>query len=194
LTAPDPYTIPGVPAQGPLLNYDHIETWYDSLITLVATVTPALVAMIELWIRLFSFVLAPISILYLIHFELWRKSHQKEQLSRNERNFLSAVCLIGNICSVILLTDSLYIFEYGPTFGGTLVGLTFVLSWNICSKHSLHTTCYGIISILFVLAVLIYDHKAGTITFGNPNDVPSSIDEGLYYDSKFEDWCSASML
>ena len=179
-----PYNLPGVPAQGPLLNHDHLETWYDVIVTIVAMVAPSLAAMMELWLRLFSSIIAPTAVLYMLYFELANNAGQAA-IDKKDRRFLSIVCLLGVACSVILLTDSLYVYEYGPMYGGTLVGLSVPLSWSICNKHSLKRTRYGIIGILCLLIALVYDHRTGSINFGDPNDIPKSIDEGLYYNSMY---------
>ena len=180
-----PYNLPDVPAQGPLLNHDHLETWYDFLVSILAMVVPAFAAMTELWLRLFSSIIAPTAILYMIYFELANTSH-RIAMTVTERRFLSSVCCISVACSVILLTDSLYIYEFGPMYGGTVLGLSITLSWNLCHKYSLKRARYGIIGLLFVLIVLIYDHQKGSINFGDPKDIPKSIDEGLYYSSMCE--------
>jgi hypothetical protein len=188
-TVPKPYPIPGVPEQGPLLNYDHIETWYDALVTLVAKSTPALAAMMELWLRLFSFFIAPMSIMYLIYIELDNAiiPNTTDKISKETQyrlRLVSLACLMSCASSVVLLTDTLYVLEYGPTYGGTLLGLSIMLSWNTCTKYSLQRTRYGIASIAMLCAILVYDHNTGTIQFGERNDIPVSIEEGLYYSSK----------
>jgi hypothetical protein len=179
-----PYNLPGVPAQGPLLHHDHLETWYDILVTIVAMVAPSIVAMVELWLRLFSSFIAPTAVVYMLYFEVTYISGQIAT-TKTDMRFLSTVCLTGVACSVILLTDSLYVYEFGPMYGGTLLGLSVILSWNACKKHSLKRTRYGIIGLLLLLIALVYDYRSGSITFGNPKDIPNSIDEGLYYNSMY---------
>ena len=174
------YHLPGVPAQGPLLNHDHLETWYDVLVTIIAMVAPSLVAMIELWLRLFSSIIAPIAVVYMIYFELTNNLDQVA-MTKKECKFLSVVCIMGVACSVILLTDSLYVYEFGPMYGGTFLGLSVALTCNICNKLSLKRTRYGMIGLLLLLITLVYDHRTGSITFGDPKDIPKSINEGLYY-------------
>ena len=180
-----PYNLPDVPAQGPLLNHDHLETWYDVLVTIVAMVAPSLKAMIELWLRLFSSIIAPIALLCLIYFEL-KHASGPAAISINEIRFLSFACCIGVACSVILLTDSLYVYEYGPMYGGTILGLSVTLSWSLCNRYSLRRTRYAIFGILIILIALVYDFRSGSINFGDPKDIPKSIDEGLYYNSMYE--------
>lgn len=179
-----PYNLPGVPAQGPLLNHDHLETWYDVFITIVAMVTPSLKATIELWLRLFSSIIAPTALLCMIYFEL-KSPAGLVAFSNNERRFLSSACFFGVACSVILMTDSLYVYEYGPMFGGTVLGISVTLSWNLCNRYLLRKARYGIIVMLLVLIALVYDYRTGSINFGDPRDIPKSIDEGLYYNSVF---------
>jgi hypothetical protein len=178
------YNIPGVPAQGPLLNHDHLESWCDVFVTVFAMIAPPLLAMMELWLRLFSSIIAPTAVVYLLYFEL-NNSFGQVPKTNNERRFLSLACLLGVACSVILLTDSLYIYEFGTTYGGTLLGQSVALGWNVCNKYSMKRTRYGIIILLLLLVSLVYDHRNKSITFGDPKDIPSSIAEGLYYNSKY---------
>lgn len=180
-----PYNLPDVPAQGPLLNHDHLETWYDVLVTIVAMVAPSMKAMIELWVRLFSSIIAPIALLCMIYFEL-KHASGPAAISIHEIRFLSFACCIGVACSVVLLTDSLYVYEYGPMYGGTVLGLSVTLSLSLCSRYSLRRTRYAIFGTLVILIALVYDYQLGSINFGVPKDIPKSIDEGLYYNSMFE--------
>ena len=68
--APRPYNIDGIPPQGPLLNNDHLESFWDVIITVIAMGMPSLAAMAELWLRLFASFLAPLGIAHLLREEL----------------------------------------------------------------------------------------------------------------------------
>jgi hypothetical protein len=185
LTAPNPYEIPGVPGQGPLQNFDHLETWWDVLITIIATGAPSLAAMAELWLRLFSSVLAPLGTLYLLYLEFCDNGAIYSSRSAKKSEFiLPFVCWITTTASVVILTDTMYILEYGPTYGGTLLGLSFLLSWSICARNELHKTRWGLMAILLLATILLYDKQTGQIAFGDPNDAVA-FEEGLYYDGAF---------
>jgi hypothetical protein len=183
-TRPNPYNIPNIPSQGPLMNYDHLETWYDVLVTIVAMSIPSLAAMTELWLRLLSALIAPISVLYLTYIELFYHPNIKHVNDKGRKLFVvSFICIMSVANSAVLFTDTLYIMEFGPMLGGTLLGLSSIVCWKICTKYGLYRTGICIIGILCLVFVLVYDYQDGTIKFGDPNQLVL-IDEGLYYNSK----------
>jgi predicted alpha/beta-fold hydrolase len=181
-TAPNPYEIPGVPGQGPLLNNDHLETYWDVLITIIAMGTPSLAAMAELWLRLFSSILAPLGVAILVYLDMFDNS-ASNQSSKNYDLFAMFICLITISSCVVLFTDSLYILEFGRSCGGTLLAVSFMLSWNICSKRQFHNARRVLIGMLLLVFILIYDVESDQFVFGSRLD-EVKIEEGLYYDGK----------
>jgi hypothetical protein len=186
--APNPYDIPGIPAQGTLLTYDHLETTWDVLVTFIAMVMPSLVAMGELWLRLFASVIAPLGIAHLLWKVLQEKKAAaptnvtKETNNKREKNTLSILCLLSVASSVVILTDTLYVLEFGPRYGATLLVASCVLSFVTALQRGLYKTIMGHICLLMLLVYLIYDYETGLFQFGHPDDVVR-IPEGLYYDS-----------
>jgi hypothetical protein len=181
--APNPFDIPGIPAQGPLQTYDHLETTWDMVVTFIAMAMPSLASLGELWLRLFASVLAPLGIAHL----LWKVQEKKtvpteEANNKREKSILSIVCLLSVASSVVILTDTLYVLEFGPWYGATLLLASCVLSFATALKRRLYKTIMGQICLLALLVYLIYDYETGLFQFGHPDDVVH-ISEGLYYDS-----------
>ena len=206
-TAPNPYAIPGVPGQGPLLSNDHLETFYDVVVTVFAMGAPSLAAMAELWLRLFSSLIAPFGIAHILYTELRLLQQQQQGSSRGSNHkakanavketnynmaFLSAMCVLTTASSAVLLTDTLYVLEYGPAYGGALLSMAVLLSGKICYSaryyDNMRHTRRAIMGILAVVAILLlrndpqHQNSRNTLlTFGDSNDAVR-IDEGLYYD------------
>lgn len=173
------YYLPNIPRQGPLQSQDHLESVWDILATVGSMVTPPLAAMGELWLRLFASLIAPLGMAFLLHKEVFNKTG--ESPSFGERH-LSTICLLTVASSVVLLTDTLYVLEFGPHMGASFLFLTAILSWRACQRHGLARTRWGLLLLISLAAYLIYDTKSGSLTFGHP-DEKAEIDEGLYYDS-----------
>lgn len=178
LDAPRPYEIEGIPSQGPLVNKDHLETWWDVCVTIVAMGVPSLAAMTELWLRLFASAMAPLGLTFFILDEM-KKIPPKRHL--NNQRFWSLVCILSVLSSLILLTDTLYVLESGPAVGAAYFGLNLILSIRVCRKYRLlYTLCA--IGFIFValLPVLVVDFNTFSLKFGHPDD-HVEITEGLYY-------------
>jgi hypothetical protein len=189
-TVPVPYEIPGVPGQGPLLSQDHLETLYDVIVTVIAMGAPSIAAMAELWLRLFASILAPLGIAHLLYKELQQNQQQqpakatKDGTAANKSSFwmLSLACIITTASAGVLLTDTLYVLEFGPGYGGALLAMAVLLSWKACARSSMHKTRLAVSCVVLLTALLVYDN--GSLTFGDPNDAVK-IDEGLYYDGMY---------
>jgi hypothetical protein len=183
------YQLPNVPGQGPLLSQDHLESAWDVVVTIIAMGLPSLAAMAELWLRLLSSLVAPLGIAQLIYVCLQRNNKASMQqkvapigtTSDPSAAWLSATCLATVASSVVLLTDTLYNLEHGPKYGGTLACLSVLLSVQVCRQNNLRITLYGVMALVLLAFVLVYDMKTGTLTFGEIEDAVH-IDEGLYYD------------
>lgn len=200
-TAPIPYDIPGVPGQGPLLTKDHLESWTDVAVTLLAMGGPSVAAMAELWLRLFSSILAPLGIAHLLYIALQPpppcteeepfnplKNRQRRSVVAfspgSSAGVISMMCLLTTAASAVLLTDTQYVLEYGPVYGGFLLAVSAGLSIAVCRQHRLYITLFGILCILVLTVALTCDPYSANNTpfaFGDPNDAVL-IEEGLYYD------------
>jgi hypothetical protein len=177
--APRPYAIPGIPEQGPLINHDYLESVWDIAVTLIAMSAPAVLAMAELWLRLFASLLAPLGIALLIRDDLSRHNNAHTTW------FLSVACLLTVASSVVLLTDTLYVLEFGPSYGASLLVLSTTLALRTCTRHGLVGTSVGVIFLLLWTVLLSIDSESPgiTLSFGGKPDDMATIPEGLYYDA-----------
>jgi predicted alpha/beta-fold hydrolase len=170
------YQLDGVPAQGPLLLKD--ETYHDFVMVLFYKFVPPLLAMTELWIRLFAAILAPLGVAHLAHDNLGSAPAKNKRL-------LSIVCVSTLASSVVLVTDSLYILEWeGPTRGLMLLAVTTVLVARTAARHELKRVNVAMACILLLCLYLIRDTETGQLdSFGGAKADRVRIDEGLYYDT-----------
>lgn len=160
---------------GPLIIHDYHDSWMDALATLWYQVSPALLAMGELWLRLFASALAPLCIAHL----LWEQMPPYSNL--RSRFWVGVSCLLSVASSVILTTDMLYILEFGPRYGAALLVCSSILALRSSLRHRLKFVT-GSLVLLWALAVhMTLDHSSGALQFGGP-DVPRVVKEGLYFD------------
>ena len=187
------YYLPEIPRQGPLVNHDHLETAWDVIVTLFSMTIRPLASMAELWLRFFAFLLAPplIGLLWMWNEEdRWLASAAipKERRPSFYRTFFAGMsCLFAVVCSIVLLTDTLYVLDFGPQLGGTLLALSTALSFRLCQKYNLIWTRRSIALLLLLCVYLVVDYKASdgslSLRFGEPVE-HATISEGLYYDSE----------
>ncbi len=259
-------TVPArnVPPMGPLQSmdfsfWDHgINAWYHT--------APPLLALSELWLRLFASLIAPLCVAHLLWTILHSlqttktKDSSKTTKATNDKNIhqghhhtkngtstshsssngksdnsnghdsnnsmaiptstetssssspwtLVFICILGVAASVVLLTDTLYVLEFGPYVGATYLVMTTCLAVRmVVIKSSTTTTTTwsktqrsGVlwsIVLLWCLTIRLltkhhYDHslqpgdaaaaaaRLPWFSFGNAHDAVF-IEEGLYYDN-----------
>ncbi|KAL7466666.1 hypothetical protein ACHAXS_006969 [Conticribra weissflogii] len=125
----------------------HDGSRYELFLTATTMAAPTL-AMAELWLRLFAFFLAPLCLAWLIHREVRFLSESGDKKKAKEgryesmrgnyhylnsdENKLIAINIIGLASSVILFTDSLYVYEFGRNFGFSLFALSSILAIRAC--------------------------------------------------------------
>ena len=178
-----PFTEDGIPPMGRLVHRFDDETPFEILITMWYNVAPALLAMAELWLRLFAGVIAPIGIVYLIY-DGWTNislvSPKKTDSSDKKRN-VSFVCVFSAASSLVLMTDTLYVLNNGPFLGVILFAVSIWLSLQTCLRYNLSTASV-VLSFLVLLAChLVWDHETNSISIGDKAE-RVQIEEGLYFD------------
>jgi len=165
-----------VPEMGPMLVNDYHESLLDAAVTLWHQASPALLAMGELWLRLFASALAPLCIAFL----LWDLlSPAKKNTSQK---WIAISCLLSVASSAVLTTDMLCVLEFGPQYGGALLILSSLLAILACRRYKLKFIMSLIILLWALVAHLLYDRTTAQLQFGGP-EVPRVVKEGLYYDS-----------
>jgi predicted alpha/beta-fold hydrolase len=176
-SASEPFP-PDVPEMGPLLVNDHHETRLDAVITLWHQLSPALLAMSELWLRLFASVLAPLCIACL----LWDLLSSVDNNKTKHIFWIGIVSTLSVASSAVLTTDMLYVLEFGPHYGASLLLFSSLLAVLSCKRYKLKLSM-TFIFLLWVLVIYhVYDLSTGTVQFGGP-EVPRVVEEGLYFDS-----------
>jgi len=239
----------------------------SDLITFYSQVAPALLAITELWIRLFALLVAPLALLYLFWdaVSCWRwwgctsdddgggggtkkkkkgndndgegssvgtreeamntvdngqntnnnnhgimNNHNKTKSvkteaarsssSRLHRHLLTSSIILGTASAAIVLTDSLYVHEFGRLPGMVLYTLLLVLSIQSCQRHKLHwivVLMVGVIKVVVVICLVRSNPRSvgvggvgggsmTTLEDHHPGlDLPM-VKEGLYYDGSNE--------
>jgi dienelactone hydrolase len=166
------------PLMGPLLNHDYHERDWDAVVTTWHQASPALLAMGELWLRLFSALLAPLGIAYLL-WTLLGPSEVKDVKREKSRKFrIAIVSMFSLASSVVLATDMWYVYQYGPNYGVSLLLASALLSAVCATRHKLKFV--GIFLILTLFLTLKLSFNTGAFQFGG-DDLPHSVPEGLYY-------------
>lgn len=168
---------------GPPLVDDHHHTFLDAIVTGMFQAFPALYALVELWLRLFASIVAPLGVAHLIWDEVSCRGKSTTELEYDfkQRRRLAISCLLTVASSVILTTDTYYVLAYGHEYGLTLLILATVLSLRSCNRHQLHLSATAIAFLLLVALYLVF--HTGEARFGGP-DVPDTIPEGLHYDDR----------
>jgi hypothetical protein len=179
----DEFPAPGVAPMGNL-GFEHRfdgENAMNILFTLWMMVAPPLLAMAELWIRLFAGVVAPAGTIYLI---LYNTKHSRQQpsksYSKDSRIKLSISIISTVLSSLVVMTDTLYCLENGPIYGAVLFTLAVIASLRLCFLRNLSYASCAVFSLVLLSIHLIWqdDHN---IVFGDKVD-QVTISEGLYYD------------
>lgn len=126
----------------------HDGSRYELLLTATTMAAPTL-AMAELWLRLFSFFLAPLCLAWSIHREVRSLSENVDKkkeptasrgkMMRNNNHYLNsdenkkiAIHVMGLASSAVLFTDSLYVYEFGRNLGFSLFVLSTILAIRAC--------------------------------------------------------------
>ena len=169
----------------------------SKLYTIWCQVSPALLAMSELWLRLFAFVLAPLIIVYLMTCEFLTanndnnvggaagKQSTMKTWSKKEERKQGLIIVIGLASSLVLLTDTMYVFcNNGRHIGASCFTSMLILSYKRCSKFQ-HYHKRIIISIFSIICLtwylLSHSKPYGNGIYDHPGlDVPT-IQPGFYY-------------
>jgi predicted alpha/beta-fold hydrolase len=159
-----------IPPMGPLaMPWNDEDTW-ESLVTFIYMYLPPLFALVDSWFRLLSGVVAPVALLYLV----WNK--QCGTPIKDSRR-VSKVVLIAAVCSLLIMTDSMYVYEYGAHYGVTMFVASIVLGFKACQRLGLRIIA-ALLSLLLLTAILLtWDG------FMDTTDSGLTIEPGLYYNA-----------
>ena len=156
---------------------------FQALLSLWYLVAPALLAITELWVRLFAGLFGPVGIFYLL---LWNKDAVKEDKTKPvPTGKLCFAILLTVSSSLVLMTDTLYVLQNGPGYGITLFLASLILSFRLCQMHNFQRTSLILLGLVFLSVHLVTRNETGSdkgIHFGDPID-EVRLSEGLYFDS-----------
>ncbi len=122
---------PASPIIGPISLLElHDHSIPEVLMTAMTMSAPTL-ALMELWLRFFAVFLCPLCLCYMVQWEI-KLASTLSSTRDNEATPTStmgmAIYIVGLASSAVLLTDSLYVYEYGRWFGFTLFVISSVMA------------------------------------------------------------------
>lgn len=159
----------------------------QSIVTFICQVVPPLAAMGELWLRLFAGFIAPSVLAYLLILVINNTSHGVNESSPT-RFRLTIICGVSSAGAI--LTDALYVQEYGRSLGaGMLFGilLLIVKVQGMVEQNKLHlayrlplTYKVSLIGIVSLVITAIGNDLSGS---NSGIDIPD-IRPGIYFDQE----------
>jgi predicted alpha/beta-fold hydrolase len=174
----------------PLLEL-HDNSIYELLLTLTA-MTSSSIAMMELWLRFVALFICPLCTCYLIHCEVaYFTSSLTATPSRSSATTTTTtttttrattkttskialvISILGLSSSIVIFTDSLYVYEYGRRFGLSLFILSSVLAIRCsasASSSSVSTVLHRCtISVLIAVTIVIFLQSDGNTIMSAAN-------------------------
>lgn len=143
------------PYIGPMSPLElHDNSHYELLLTLTKIGAP-LIAMGELWLRLFAFYICPLCLCWMIYRDVQRSMFcgDNNHISNRQQNNMTAskskeysmkinnidicISIVGLASSAVLFTDSLYVYEFGRIFGFSFWCMSIVLATRVALVLSL---------------------------------------------------------
>ncbi len=155
----------------------------QALVNLWYLAAPALLAMGELWLRLFAGFVGPVGTAYLLYLNTDSTNDDKTKPAATRKTSIVIVLTVAS--SLVLMTDTLYVLQNGTSYGAVLFLASMVLSFRLCRTHNLKATSLILAGFVLLSAHLVTHTENGldkSIHFGDPVD-DVHLSEGLYYDS-----------
>lgn len=181
----DFFSIQGAPPMGPVEHrFSNSSFWWEELVTIWFMVAPPLLAMAELWIRLFAGLLGPLGCLYLMY--LWMTGSRREAKRktrppiRNHR--LQGLTLLTVGGSLVLMTDTYYILNNGPLVGAAIFIVAVGLAVRTCLAYQLTTASMGVWMLVLLAIHLVWEPSTNSLQFGSLQEEVQIL-EGLYYNT-----------
>lgn len=185
--------------------YEQSNGIFGNIITLWYQVAPALLAMTELWLRLFAFAIVPLALAYLISNE-WQSDTYRSTNASNSNSTstkkddkdssssissvrrielrVSFIVVVGMAACTVLLTDTMYVQAHGRHYGGASYILMTILTFRTLSSFTFYRRRVTILTFVNVLlSIYLLCNTDGNHSYHNPGiDLPT-IEPGLYYDT-----------
>ncbi len=165
------------------------------LITLFYQIAPPLLAMGELWLRLFACLIAPLVATYLVSTVLFGTEDDHENSSSSRSNKISKrkderrktfITILGMAACTVLFTDTMYVQEYGRWNGGVLLCTTTMLAMKMAMNFSIYRRkLMGSLVIMLLLVGHLFhkSSKYGSGVYDHPGLDLTTLKEGLYHSS-----------
>lgn len=195
------YYIADIPKQGPIRNDDisyYGDTIYEKIQVRATMYLPELLALTELWLRLFAIYIIPMTISYLLYYIMTINTHHTNTFQSLSLNYMTYMSIITLLSCIVIMTDTMYILEYnGKQYGILLFMITNVLLFAvlyyqstsrditvIINKQRLRNTIGKIQSFFVILVVGCYYYDSSILKQSKLifNEQVTHIKEGLYYD------------
>lgn len=146
------------------------------VITIYYQVAPALLAMAELWLRLFAFIVTPVCICYFLSIEIKLLVHGSLMKKKCIEKYEILICFLGLASSSIILTDTLYVLELGRKYGAVLFSAMVLFSARSYRRAKTHLNSSQNIYFLLALSTIIWtvlclisSHSHGQYLIGDTN-------------------------
>jgi hypothetical protein len=177
---PSSFAKEGVPPMGPLVQRFDDQNIFEAILTSWWMIAPPLLAMSELWLRLFAGALAPGGIVYLALQNLSPPKSSRRRPHDNKDSLKTSIIIFLTVASSsIVMTDTLYCHENGPVYGLILFVSAVTISLLTCIKRDLSSAALAVLGIVLLSIHLVWND--GEIVFGDKLD-QVEVSEGLYYD------------
>jgi len=130
------------PEIGPISLLELHDGSVGGLLVTASTMSAPTLAMAELWLRFFAVFLCPACLAYMLHGEMSSSSRMKNAVGgksyeeEEDSRLAMAICIVGLASSAVLLTDSLYVYQYGRGFGLSLFALSSLLTIRRCMTET----------------------------------------------------------
>lgn len=165
-----------IPPMGPLQSFD--QNLWETVVTYIYMALPPFLAFADCWFRLLSGVVAPLGLLYLV-----REDQTALQEVKTDRP-MSTTILFTVICSIPIMTDSMYVYEFGPGYGVSLFVASLALGLKASQRQRLRVTSGLLLFLVLVAFSLTWNWETYKFQFGEPADVNIKIEPGLYYSAE----------
>jgi hypothetical protein len=162
-----------IPPMGPLQSFD--QNLWEAAVTYIYMILPPFLAFADCWFRLLSGLVAPLGLLYLV-----REDQIAMQAVKADRTS-SRIILLTVLCSIPIMTDSMYVYEFGPGYGVALFVASVALGLKASQRQSLRVTSGLLLILVLVAFSLTWNWETYEFQFGEPTDVNQKIEPGLYF-------------
>lgn len=177
-----PFDVEGIPPMGRMDHRFEGEATIETLITGLYMVLPALLAMGELWLRLFAGALGPLGVVVMAMREFQEKTSSGKQEKEKASKSFQLTCALTVASALVLMTDTFYVLDNGPYYGVAMYLASVILAVRVIFRYNLNRLGIFVSIMVLLGSHLVSDYETNTLTFGDKVD-EVKVDEGMYFDS-----------